>query len=65
MMSIADIIQLVVLCALLFFPLGYLTRHYQRRIRTTLRLMIFKPRYVKPAGVLRREAASRQGKPTK
>lgn len=65
MMSIADIIQLVVLCALLFFPLGYHTRHYQRRIRTTLRLMFFKPRYVKPAGVLRREAASRQGKSTK
>ncbi|MBD3697773.1 cellulose biosynthesis protein BcsF [Klebsiella pneumoniae] len=50
MMSLADILQLVVLCALLFFPLGYLTRHYQRRIRTTLRLMFFKPRYVKPAG---------------
>lgn len=65
MMSIADIIQLVVLCALLFFPLGYLTRHYLRRIRTTLRLMFFKPRYVKPAGVLRREATSRQGKSTK
>ncbi|MDU4540334.1 MAG: cellulose biosynthesis protein BcsF, partial [Klebsiella michiganensis] len=29
------------------------------------RLMFFKPRYVKPAGVLRREAASRQGKSTK
>lgn len=42
MMSLADILQLVVLCALLFFPLGYLTRHYQRRIRTTLRLMFFK-----------------------
>ena len=28
MMSLADILQLVVLCALLFFPLGYLTRHY-------------------------------------
>ena len=52
MMSISDILQLIVLCALLFFPLGYLTRHYQRRIRTTLRLMFFKPRYVKPAGVL-------------
>ncbi|VTM88785.1 celllulose biosynthesis operon protein BcsF/YhjT [Raoultella ornithinolytica] len=45
MMSISDILQLIVLCALLFFPLGYLTRHYQRRIRTTLRLMFFKPRY--------------------
>ncbi len=45
-----------------FFPLGYLTRHYQRRIRTTLRLMFFKPRYVKPAGVLRRDNATGQGK---
>jgi cellulose biosynthesis operon protein BcsF/YhjT len=47
------------------FPLGYLTRHYQRRIRTTLRLMFFKPRYVKPAGVLRREATTQQGKVNK
>ncbi len=29
MMSISDIIQLVVLCALIFFPLGYLARHHQ------------------------------------
>lgn len=64
MMSIADILQLVVLCALLFFPLGYLTRHYQRRIRTTLRLMFFKPRYVKPAGVLRRGATVSKAKRT-
>ena len=52
MMSLADILQLVVLCALLFFPLGYLTRHYQRRIRTTLRLMFFNLRYVTPAAVI-------------
>lgn len=65
MMSLADILQLVVLCALLFFPLGYLTRHYQRRIRTTLRLMFFKPRYVKPAGVLRRGTTVKQGKANK
>lgn len=55
MMSIADIIQLVVLCALIFFPLGYMARHFLRRIETTFRLMFFKPRYVKPAGILRRE----------
>ena len=61
MMSLADILQLVVLCALL----GYLTRHYQRRIRTTLRLMFFKPRYVKPAGVLRRGTTVKQGKANK
>ena len=65
MMSLSDIIQLVVLCALLFFPLGYLTRHYQRRIRTTLRLMFFNPCYVKPAGVLRRDATAKQGKVNK
>ena len=45
MMSLADILQLVVLCALLFFPLGYLTRHYQRRIRTTLRQIKKRPRH--------------------
>lgn len=54
MISIADIIQLVVLCALIFFPLGYIARHFFRRIETTLRLMFFKPRYVKPAGTLHR-----------
>ncbi|MRS16421.1 cellulose biosynthesis protein BcsF [Enterobacteriaceae bacterium RIT691] len=55
MMSVADIIQLVVLCALLFFPLGFLTRHFLRRIETSLRMMFFRPRYVKPAGTLRRD----------
>jgi cellulose biosynthesis operon protein BcsF/YhjT len=54
MMSISDILQLIVLCALIFFPLGYVARHFRRRIETTLRMMFFKPRYVKPAGVLRR-----------
>lgn len=59
MMSISDIIQLVVLCAFIFFPLGYLTRHHQRRIENAFRLMFLKPRYVKPVGVLRRELAVR------
>ncbi|MCQ5014492.1 cellulose biosynthesis protein BcsF, partial [Escherichia coli] len=40
--------------ALIFFPLGYLARHSLRRIRDTLRLFFAKPRYVKPAGTLRR-----------
>ena len=51
MMSISDIIQLVVLCALIFFPLGYLARHHQRRIENAFRLMFLKPRYVKPVGI--------------
>lgn len=54
MMSLSDIIQLVVLCALIFFPLGYAARHSSRRIRTVLRMMFVKPRYVKPTGTLRR-----------
>lgn len=53
MMQLSDIIQLVVLCALIFFPLGYITRHYIRRIRTVLRMLFIKPRYVKPVGTWR------------
>lgn len=50
MMTISDIIEIIVVCALIFFPLGYLARHFLRRIRDTLRLFFAKPRYVKPAG---------------
>nr|WP_010426049.1 cellulose biosynthesis protein BcsF [Enterobacter mori] len=53
-MNLSDIIQLVVLCALIFFPLGYYARHSLRRIRDTARLMLLKPRYLKPAGTLTR-----------
>ena len=50
-MNISDIIQLVVLCALIF---GYYARHSLRRIRDTIRLLFVKPRYIKPAGTLTR-----------
>lgn len=50
MMTISDIIEIIVVCALIFFPLGYLARHSLRRIRDTLRLFFAKPRYVKPPG---------------
>ncbi|MEA7543902.1 cellulose biosynthesis protein BcsF, partial [Salmonella enterica subsp. enterica serovar Montevideo] len=33
---------------------GYLARHSLRRISDTTRLLFAKPRYVKPAGTLRR-----------
>lgn len=59
MMSISDILQLVVLCALIFFPLGYVARHFLRRIETTVRLMFFRPRYVKPAGTLHRSVKAK------
>ncbi|HIE5390106.1 cellulose biosynthesis protein BcsF [Enterobacter sp. ECC-175] len=53
-MNISDIIQLVILCALIFFPLGYYARHSLRRLRDTARMLFVKPRYVKPAGTLTR-----------
>lgn len=64
MMTISDIIEIIVVCALIFFPLGYLARHSLRRIRDTLRLFFAKPRYVKPAGTLRRTEKARQPKMT-
>ena len=30
MMTISDILQIIVVCALIFFPLGYLARHSLR-----------------------------------
>ncbi|MGG5839836.1 MULTISPECIES: cellulose biosynthesis protein BcsF [Enterobacteriaceae] len=53
-MNINDIIQLVIVCALIFFPLGYYARHSLRRIRDTTRLLFARPRYVKSAGILKR-----------
>lgn len=50
MMTISDIIEIIVVCALIFFPLGYLARHSLRRIRDTLRLFFAKARYVKQIG---------------
>lgn len=64
MMTISDIIEIIVVCALIFFPLGYLARHSLRRIRDTLRLFFAKPRYVKPAGTLRRTEKAGQPKMT-
>ena len=54
MMNVNDIIQIIVFCALIFFPLGYLARHSLRRIRNTARLLFARPRYVNPAATLRR-----------
>ncbi|NYY80509.1 cellulose biosynthesis protein BcsF [Raoultella planticola] len=61
MMSISDILQLIVLCALLFFRWDIWRAIISAEFAPP-RLMFFKPRYVKPAGVLRREATTQQGK---
>lgn len=54
MMNITDIIQLVVLCAIIFIPLGFTAHRWLPRLSNSVRLMFLKPRYVKPAGTLRR-----------
>ncbi len=54
MMKITDIFQLVVLCAIIFIPLGYTAHRWLPRLSNSVRLMFLKPRYVKPAGTLRR-----------
>ncbi len=45
MMTISDIVQIILFCALIFFLLGYLARHSLRRISDTTRLLFAKPRY--------------------
>ena len=62
MMTISDIIEIIVVCALIFFPPGYLARHSLRRIRDTLRLFFARPRYVKPAGTLCRTEKEKKKK---
>ncbi|MTD67449.1 cellulose biosynthesis protein BcsF [Escherichia coli] len=62
MMTISDIIEIIVVCALIFFPLGYLARHSLRRIRDNLRLFFATPRYVQPAAPSRRTEKSRANK---
>ncbi len=55
MMSISDILQLIVLCAVIFLPLGYYARRWLAPLTTWARITFFKPRFVKPAGTLRRQ----------
>ncbi|WP_058910498.1 cellulose biosynthesis protein BcsF [Entomohabitans teleogrylli] len=58
-MNLNDIFQLVILCALIFIPLGYGIRSRLARIKAFIRIHFMKPRYVKSAGVLRRTASAR------
>ncbi|HEY1845808.1 MAG TPA: cellulose biosynthesis protein BcsF [Buttiauxella sp.] len=55
-MNITDIIQLVVLCAIIFIPLGYSAHRWLPRLTALIRLLFLKPRYVKSAGTIRRSS---------
>jgi cellulose biosynthesis operon protein BcsF/YhjT len=56
MMNLTDILQLVLLCAVIFIPLGYWAHRWLPRVTALIRLLFLKPRYVKPAGTLRRSS---------
>lgn len=57
-MNIADIIQLIILCAVIFLPLGYMLRPRLLQIIQRITRIFFTAKYIKPAGVLHRGASS-------
>ncbi|NUU65774.1 cellulose biosynthesis protein BcsF [Enterobacteriaceae bacterium BIT-l23] len=59
MMTISDILQLIALCAVIFLPLGFYARRWLTPLAAWMRITFFKPRFVKPAGTLRRQQAVR------
>lgn len=61
-MMLSDILQIAVLCALLFFPLGYVAH---RRLPQRLQYWknrLLRPRYLKSEGVWVRDKAPSQAK---
>ncbi|MBV4414480.1 cellulose biosynthesis protein BcsF [Enterobacteriaceae bacterium YMB-R22] len=58
-MNITDILQLVLLCAALFIPLGYMGSRWLARLKRRIRITLMKPRSIKPAGTLRRQHSAK------
>jgi len=54
MMNGMDILQLVVLCAVILLPLGYYLRKKLPMLLQSVRQVLFTPRYLKSEGILRR-----------
>ncbi|TQI78189.1 cellulose biosynthesis operon protein BcsF/YhjT [Serratia fonticola] len=60
MISLDDIIQLVILCAIIFIPLGYaLRRRFPHWVQSWQNLFL-SPRYLKSAGLWMREGSISQ-----
>jgi len=57
MMNINDIIQLVLLCAIIFIPTGYMLKQKLPSLIAIIRLRFLKPRFIKPAGKLYQSSA--------
>ncbi|MDN6114711.1 MAG: cellulose biosynthesis protein BcsF, partial [Enterobacterales bacterium] len=54
MMNGMDILQLIVLCAVILLPLGYYLRKKLPMLLQSVRQVLFTPRYLKSEGILRR-----------
>lgn len=54
MMNGMDILQIIVLCAVILLPLGYYLRKKLPMLLQSVRQVLFTPRYLKSEGILRR-----------
>lgn len=58
MMNITDIVQLIILCALIMLPLGYSARRWLPGLLLRFRQRFLAPRYLKSAGTLQRTSSA-------
>ena len=54
MMNGMDILQLILLCAVILLPLGYYLSKKLPMLLQSVRQVLFTPRYLKSEGILRR-----------
>lgn len=60
MLNLNDIVQLILLCALIFIPLGYAFHRRFPHLRQYLQNLLLSPRYLKSAGLWVRTGSSSQ-----
>ncbi|AGO53135.1 cellulose biosynthesis protein BcsF [Serratia plymuthica] len=60
MLNLNDIVQLILLCAIIFIPLGYFFHRRFPRWRQYWQNLFLSPRYLKPTGLWVREGSSSQ-----
>ncbi|MCG8709557.1 cellulose biosynthesis protein BcsF [Brenneria sp. 4F2] len=58
MLNLNDIVQLVLLSAVIFFTLGYVSHRYIHRWIKYWKNRLLSPCYLKPAGILMRDGSS-------
>lgn len=52
MINAADVIQLILVCAIIFIPAGYILKSNLDSLKAKLRFKFAKPRFIKPFGTL-------------